>query len=296
MATKISKLESGLLSVNHVLYKILKSSNAPVWWKKVKRDKELYIEIRKKNIIDVYYRGGRMAELKWNLGKIEVKAHPKYLNLTDVDDARYYTKKIDENGKLKIMPKYQNCEEWLTFNIKGMKANIRTHYSGDMNGEATSEKFIQGNLIINGRDRYLDSEFAHRLYDGGRKSVRIDLVKIEGEHFVFEELKRIKDGRLLKKETLPEILTQIDNYRDFLKENKDELTVYYRTLYKIKKKLGLPVPLVDDIDKVTVDVEPQLSIALNYDKSTKARDERVKKIKDLLLKERNVIPIIYENF
>lgn len=198
MATKISKLESGLLSANYILYKILKSSNAPVWWKKVKRDKELYIEIRKKNIIDVYYRGGRMAELKWNHGKIEVKAHPKYLNLTNVDDARYYTKKIDENGKLKITPKYQNCEEWLTSNIEGMKANIRTHYSGDMNGEATSEKFIQGDLIINGRDRYLDSEFAHRLYDGERKSVRIDLVKIEGEHFVFEELKRIKDGRLLK--------------------------------------------------------------------------------------------------
>ncbi len=296
MAKTISKLEEGLLSVNHVLYKILKSSNAPIWWKKVKKDKELYIEIRKKNIIDVYYRGGRMAELKWNLGTIEVKAHPKYLNLTDIDDARYYTKKIDENGKLKITPKYQNCEEWLISNIKGMKANIRTHYSGDKDGETTSEKFIQGDLIINGRDRYLDSEFAHRLYDGGRKSVRIDLVKIEGEHFVFEELKRIKDGRLLKKETLPEILTQIDNYRDFLKENKDELTVYYRTLYKIKKKLGLPVPLVDDIDKVTVDVEPQLSIALNYDKSTKARDERVKKIKDLLLKERNVVPIIYSNF
>ena len=64
MAKTISKLEEGLLSVNHVLYKILKSSTAPVWWKKVKRDKELYIEIRKKNIIDIYYRGGRMAELK----------------------------------------------------------------------------------------------------------------------------------------------------------------------------------------------------------------------------------------
>ena len=176
MAKTISKLEEGLLSVNHVLYKILKSSNAPIWWKKVKKDKELYIEIRKKNIIDVYYRGGRMAELKWNLGTIEVKAHPKYLNLTDIDDARYYTKKIDENGKLKITPKYQNCEEWLISNIKGMKANIRTHYSGDKDGETTSEKFIQGDLIINGRDRYLDSEFAHRLYDGGRKSVRIDLV------------------------------------------------------------------------------------------------------------------------
>ena len=113
---------------------------------------------------------------------------------------------------------------------------------------------------------------------------------------MFEELKRIKDGRLLKKETLPEILTQIDNYRDFLKENKDELTVYYRTLYKIKKKLGLPVPFVDDIDKVTTDTEPQLSIALNYDKSTKARNERVKKIMDLLLKERNVVPIIYSYF
>ena len=43
MAKTISKLEEGLLSVNHVLYKILKSSNAPIWWKKVKKDKELYI-------------------------------------------------------------------------------------------------------------------------------------------------------------------------------------------------------------------------------------------------------------
>ena len=91
-----------------------------------------------------------------------------------------------------------------------MKANIQKHYSGSNSGECTSEKFIQGSLILKGRDKYLDSEFAHRLYVGQNKTVRIDLVKVENGFIVFEELKRIGDYRLRNMMGNPEILEQIE--------------------------------------------------------------------------------------
>ena len=106
---------------------------------------------------------------------------------------------------------------------------------------------------------------------------------------IFEELKRIGDSRLRTTNGEPEILTQIRNYREFLQYNKDRLAEYYKTLYRIKGKLGLPIPPVDDVDSLIVDPEPQLLIALNYEKRTKARTERIKDIEKTLLTE-NIIP------
>ena len=60
-------------------------------------------------------------------------------------------------------------------------------------------------------------------------------------------------------------------------------------MYRIKGKLGLPIPPVDDVDSLIVDPEPQLLIALNYEKRTKARTERIKDIEKTLLTE-NIIP------
>lgn len=53
----ISLLELGLLDAGHSLYQLLKGEQAPSWWKPLTKDHELYIEIRKKNVIDVYYNG-----------------------------------------------------------------------------------------------------------------------------------------------------------------------------------------------------------------------------------------------
>ncbi len=277
----ISKMKEGLLDPRHNLYKLLKN-DAPIWWKALKEDKDLYIEIRKGNVIDVYYLGGRMAEIRCDSNnKLVVTAHPKYLGNSDKKDKRYYREGKKE-GKTVYTPIYQNCTDWLLDRRNELKANIQEHYSGVSEGENTSEKYIQGNLILNGRDKYLDSEFAHRLYDGKKKTIRIDLVKIENGLVVFEELKRIRDSRLRNLKGNPEILDQISNYREFIKVNKDILTKYYRILYQIKRDMELPIPIVANIDNIEVDPEPQLLIAKNYDKITPNREKRVCDINSIL--------------
>lgn len=283
MEKVISKMESGLLDEDHILYKYLNSDQAPYWWKDLKEDQELYIDVRKRNILDVYYLGGRMAEIKYD-SKIIASAHPKYLGFNDeyYEDDRYYRKTIGKNGKTEYVPIYHNCLDWISKRREELKANIKSYYSGGDKGEKTSEKYIQGSLVINHRDRYLDTEFAHRLYDGERKTVRIDLVKIEDGCFVFEELKRIGDNRLRTTDGKPEIIEQIENYRAFLKHNIDELTQYYRTLYRIKRMLGLPIPPVDDIDTIEINPEPQLLIAQNYNKISGKRLTRIDDIEKVL--------------
>jgi hypothetical protein len=83
----------------------------------------------------------------------------------------------------------------------------------------------------------------------------------------------------------------MQNYRAFIGENYDRMTKYYRELYKIKVKLGLPVPPVTDINSICMDPEPCLLIAYFYDKESPARKERITKIQEVLATI-NVIPKI----
>ena len=280
----ISLLEPGLLDAGHSLYQLLKGDQAPSWWKLLTKDHELYIEIRKKNVIDVYYYGGRMAEISYDRfsKKVVAKAHPKYLGYTDVKDENYYRRSVGKGGKEQFTPIYQDCQQWLESRVEELKENIRNIYSQSENGENTKEKFIQGKLITEGRDKYLDSEFAHRFHDHEKETIRIDMVKIEDNRIIFEELKRIGDSRLLTYNGEPEILRQIRHYREFLQGNKDRLAAYYKMLYRIKKELDLPVPSVDDVDSLTVDPEPQLLIACNYKKDTGGRKKRIGDIERIL--------------
>ena len=61
-----------------------------------------------------------------------------------------------------------------------------------------------------------------------------------------------------------------------------------KRLYKIKKDLELPIPKVDNIEKLIVDPEPQLLIALNYEKMTQARKDRKDAIESVL-KTENIV-------
>jgi len=237
---KYTQVKDGLLNSDHPIFKILSSNDAPIWWHSIKSDDSLYIEIRKENYLNVYYRGGCVARIKYNTHRkqFEILTHPKYLERLDTSNPQWYKKKI-KNGKTIYEAIYQDSVDWLSSieKLGELKDNVVKIYSGDNDGEATSEKFIQGELIINYRNKYLDSEFAYRMFDGKRNTIRIDLVKIENGKFVFEELKRIKDGRLLTTDGEPEILTQMGNYEGFILQNQEALTRYYRTLYKAKKKI-----------------------------------------------------------
>ena len=50
----------------------------PKWWKLLCEDKELYIEIRKDNSINVYFLGGSVARINFK-NDCEGKIHHKYL-------------------------------------------------------------------------------------------------------------------------------------------------------------------------------------------------------------------------
>ena len=283
---RYTQVKDGLLNSNHPIYKILSSNNAPVWWSNIKKDSSLYIEIRKQNYLDVYYRGGCAARIKYTRGnEFEIVSHPKYLGRFDKLNPSWYKRRI-KDGNVVYEAIYQDSTAWLSSleKLDQLKDNVASVYSGGNEGESTSEKYIQGELIIKYRNKYLDSEFAYRMFDGQRHTIRIDLIKIENGKFVFEELKRIKDGRLLTKDGEPKILTQMGNYEGFLKQNQEALTQYYRILYKTKKQLGLPVPPINNIDSVCVESKPTLLIFNNYETDGVRRNNRISSMEDILKK------------
>lgn len=289
----IAKFSSELKEDNQ-LFKFLAGEDAPKWWQDIKDRKELYIDIRKDNYISVYYLGASIAkiEMKRRQKRLSAITHPKYLGHNDHSDPKYYKERFDKkHNKIVYDPIYQDCEEEIKNNLDGLLARAYNIYINrndkeSKNPENIAEKKIQGQIILNSRPLYIDSEFAHRYEEGERKTVRIDLVRVKEGKIQFVELKRIQDKRMLHTVEEPEILTQIQEYKKFLSENKSDIIGYYKTLLRIKKNLSLPTPdvVIDDID---IDTTPVLLIA-DYMLSTEKRTNRKEKIEGLL-REKDVI-------
>ena len=74
MASDIQKMKKNLLSEDHPLYEKIIAEN-PIWWQFINRDNDFYVEIRKGNVIDVYYRGGRVAQISCKKGAFVATAH-----------------------------------------------------------------------------------------------------------------------------------------------------------------------------------------------------------------------------
>lgn len=249
------------------IYKELKKQ--PDWWKRLLSIKGVYVEIRKDKTVDVYYEGGRMAELKIKDEKITATCHPKYLEMDEPTGSN---------------PKYVDCLEVLKKKPYFIAKNIKICYSQKegRNGEDISEKKIQGDMICRQNPLFLDSEFAHRYEIGKRQTIRFDLVMIKNNQLIFIELKRIKDNRMLNKEDdEPEILNQMDKYQKFIKVNKDKLLDYYKTLYEIKSSLKLPVPECE-IEKLSVCEVPHLIIIDTYKSLGGRRKARITRMKEIL--------------
>ncbi len=254
----------------------------PKWWQKLLSIKGVYVEIRKDDIVDVYYEGGRMAELRYKNKKLVATCHPKYLG-----------KDVPEGTTVK----YEDCLEQLKKNPESIVKNIKDIYSqkGKMNNEDIREKKIQGDMICSHTPIYLDSEFAHRYEEGSQQTIRFDLVTVRNNELLFIELKRIKDNRLLNKDDdKPKILEQMDKYKRFIESNKDKLLEYYKVLYGIKKSLGLPVPECE-IEKLSICEKPHLIIRDTYENYTSGRSERIENIKDLLNLKKDLFTYTIEN-
>ena len=78
---------------------------------------------------------------------------------------------------------------------------------------------------------------------------------------------------LHKTDESPEIVDQMNRYKDFINKYSVELLAYYQKLYDIKASLGLPVP---SVRPASINPTPHLLI---FDNWTKIRAERKRKIR-----------------
>ena len=218
------------LNINAPLFTEL--SKLPEWWKRILNDKTLYVNIRKGNRINVYYRGASVMELSINRNKsIKGKIHSKYILFQETQtDKNSYRKDISPETIVENLPSIKDA----------IIANQATS-----NPEGLSEKAIQGIMYVEGK--YIDTEFEY--VHPNRLITRIDLTTINDDGMIeFVELKRISDPRLLKKDMSlknEEIRRQIDDYNSFICEHKEEIVQYYKLLQQILKKIGINNPLCD---------------------------------------------------
>lgn len=254
----------------------------PSWWARFKNDSSLYIEIRKDNQVNVYFEGGSVARIHYcsKHKKLQVFTHHKYLNLPAPSKSNAY---IECSGIIDE-PKETNSEILVCDKVI---ERVKTCYSqkhainGIVDKEKWSEKFIQGTLITQSSDFHLDSEFA---YNDATDKNRIDLIRCDNGVITFVELKRIADGRMLHKtDESPEIVDQMNRYKDFITKYSVELLAYYQKLYDVKAELGLPVP---QIRPSSINPEPHLLIFDNWTKESTGRKIHRKRLIDILNREK----------
>lgn len=246
-------------------------NNNPHWWKQFKEDSSLYIEVRKDNQVNVYFEGGSIARIHCSKNrKLQVFIHHKYLGIPKPADNNLYVEYSDKIG---------SC-------LNDVLDRVKTVYSqkGSIDGvvpkENWSEKYIQGTLIVQSRQYHLDSEFA---YNDSETSNRIDLVRCSDGMVTFVELKRMGDNRMLHEtDATPEVVYQMNRYKQFIEKYSSQLLEYYQKLYDIKKILELPVP---ESRPVCINPIPELLIFDCWEKNTKGRDEHRRRLREILLKE-----------
>ncbi|MDL2266115.1 hypothetical protein LJC57_00270 [Parabacteroides sp. OttesenSCG-928-G07] len=267
------------LNPKNELFDILAiDKNPPKWWQFVKENitpEGFYVDIRKNNSLNVYYNGGSLLKITLSQGKIKGKIHEYYLHGAGSKYVDYELNRLPEDA-----------EE--------IKKRIATKYSN------SSESGIKARLICDPKAKYIDSEFAYTKVIGMKKNkkgedvtdyltTRIDLTKLENGKIVFVELKRIEDGRLLTNEYengKPEILSQMNAYHEFVNEHKQEIIDYYKTLFTIKRMLGvLPESLteIENIDGYVLSDNVELYIE-PYASLTPKRKKRIEAIKTILNK------------
>lgn len=269
---QISKMKPGLLDPGHEIYKKLPTL---ALWSNLTSAPNIYIEIRKNNVVDAYYYGARIAELSYNDQSeiIEAKCHSRYLYGDKASDDSYvsYIKYLESPSKLNTL-----------------KRNALKYYVGEKEDEVTREKRIQGRLRIDNDHIYIDSEFEHQLIPNTKNTIRFDLVAIKDNVIRIIELKRLCDARMLTADVStnrPEILDQMANYERFIAANESELVQYYTLLAAIRKSLGLSVPVgYDPAKELTINRKPLLLIKnlYSYNKMNGKRYNRIAQIKSLL--------------
>ena len=219
----------------------------PLWWRMIREDEDLYVNIRKYNRINVYYRGASVMSLEHDGKKINAEIHNYYLgvekSIATMLGAKYGN--VKSLSPEEIVCRLPLIKKRIAGNSK-FKSNLAEsdipQGEFDNDKDAFSEKAVQANMYLTGE--YIDTEFAVRLDDG--TDIRIDLISLTKDNMIqFEELKLIGDSRL--KSSNPEkseILVQMSNYDKFINDvlhlkngNKLMVVEYYQKVLEIMDKI-----------------------------------------------------------
>lgn len=87
---------------------------------------------------------------------------------------------------------------------------------------------------------------------------------------------------LHKTDESPEIVDQMNRYKDFINKYSVELLAYYQKLYDIKASLGLPVP---SVRPASINPTPHLLIFDNWTKITEEKKTDREHLIDILNRE-----------
>lgn len=262
---KAKKLTIKTINPNAKLF-ISLEKKPPVWWKNLKNDKEIVIEIRsnkRKSYINCYYNGGCILEKldcdsKGNFkGKIHYKYIPIVFNINN-DYINYDFSNNNQNIDFKnVKEKILDLDNFDKNNLSSIKKQVEKYYP---NG---SEKGYQYRFIQ--KDPYfIDSEFQYNGFCGG--NLRIDLVRIDShtKQIVFIELKKFGNKELFN----GGIEKQLELYQRFIGSFESEIRKYYLDFLQVKKSLGLLSKEVlqilgsdSDIRSISVAQKPLLIIA-----------------------------------
>lgn len=233
------------LQVDHILFEEL-SNNPPQWWNNLKSDKDLCIQIRKDNSIDVYFNGGALITgLKYDGRQFNGAIHKKYIPVK----GGTYVKYLFNNGIAELSPvETIKIDNFSPTTIKAIKERICLFYSDD------SEKGIQYKFIKNDPS-FIDSEFE---YKDKAKTIRIDLVRADTKikQIVFVEVKTIGANCLKNNE----IVKQMKGYKEFIESKEQELLLYYKKVVAIKRRLGILSDFLKNkkIEEYTIMTKPLL--------------------------------------
>lgn len=266
------------LDPNHKLFKNLVDRN-PIWWQNLVNDKEIYIEVRKDNYLDVYYNGGRLLDLSFT-NKFKGQIHFEYIPLQSQNDYLPLDITGDNISLNNDLIKILEFQDFSENELRVIKKRISKFYP------PSSEKGIQASFVLK-NDQFLDTEFQHA------SGIRFDLIwaDVDTKTLFAVELKTIGDQRLYisdksKQSTnYNKIDLQLKKYSDFIKDHQDDLLSHYQRVFQVKKKLGiLPSGLkcLDSLDYFTFEEKPILLIGDCAQEWINQQSERLNKaLKDI---------------
>jgi hypothetical protein len=211
------------LDPEHKLFKEL-SEQKPIWWQNIVRNKNIYVEVRKDNYINVYFNGGAILKLSYTNG-FKGKIHFEYIPLKPRKSQNTYIPFTFSDNYLEIDTSKVDFAKVDNFSDNGISAfqkRIGKFFP------PSSEKGMQADFVLK-NSAFLDTEFQYK------GDIRFDLVwaDVKLRKLYVVELKTIGDPRLY----VDKIYVQLKKYRDFIQDHSQDLLSHYKRVFSVKKKL-----------------------------------------------------------